>query len=512
MLDINRQAVISFLSGSQSSGYAPQSGEVLGILKQLNDNMKGSLADTIATEEHAIKLHNELMAAKEKEVETLTASIEEKLQRSGDLAVKITELKDDLKGTGEGLKEDKQFLADLDKTCKQKQQEWDERVKTRNQELAALADTIKILNDDGALEIFKKTLPSFVASFVQLNTRASTVRARALTLVRVAQRTAGHGHPELDFIALALHGKAAGFDKVLKMIDDMTANLKGEQTDDDAKKTHCAAEFRKTEDKKTGLQNTISSEGAKITKAKESIAALTEEIAALSKGIKALDNSVAEATEQRKEEHAEFTELMASDGAAKEILNFAKNRLYKFYEPTMYKASSKDELSEQDRIAANLAFEQGSSHAQLEDAPPPPPETVGAYTKKSGESAGVIAMIDLLIKELDKEMTEAKTDEDLAQKDYKELMSDSATKRAQDSKAVGQKEKAKAEMETALEEHSEANHAARKELMATDEYLSGLHGDCDWLIQNFDVRKKARVGEIDALSKAKDVLRGADYE
>ena len=67
-----------------------------------------------------------------------------------------------------------------------------------------------------------------------------------------------------------------------------------------------------------------------IADAKDGIATLEDEIAALKSSIKALDKAVAEATEQRKEENEEFTQLMASDSAAKEILGFAKNRLNKF--------------------------------------------------------------------------------------------------------------------------------------------------------------------------------------
>merc|ERR1740121_1964987 len=70
------------------------------------------------------------------------------------------------------------------------------------------------------------------------------------------------------------------------------------------------------------------------------------------------------------------------------------------------------------------------------DAPAPPPETWGAYQKKGEESQGVISMIDLLIRDLDKEMTEAEKQEELSQKSYEELMADSAQKRAKDLKSI----------------------------------------------------------------------------
>merc|ERR1712084_91915 len=86
-----------------------------------------------------------------------------------------------------------------------------------------------------------------------------------------------------------------------------------------------------------------------------------------------------------------------------------------------------------------------SEHSQV--APPPPPATWDAYSKKSGESTGVIAMIDLLIKDLTKEMTEGKTTEADAQADYENMMRDSAEKRVADSTALSDKTAAKAGLE-----------------------------------------------------------------
>merc|ERR1719460_3276242 len=118
----------------------------------------------------------------------------------------------------------------------------------------------------------------------------------------------------------------------------MVATLKKEQQDDNDKKEYCEMQFDQADDKKKGLERGVSNLEKAIAKAKEAIAALTEEIAALEAGIVALDKSVAEATEQRKEENEEYSELMSSDGAAKELLGFAKNRLNKFYNPKLYKA------------------------------------------------------------------------------------------------------------------------------------------------------------------------------
>jgi len=498
--DEMRQEVLSFLSGKGE--YAPQSGQIVGILKQMSDEMAAALKEAEATEAEAIKAYDALIAAKEKEVETLNAQIEEKLTRKGELGVELAGGVNELEDTEASLAEDKKFLAELETGCATKEAEWAEVCKTRQEELVALAETIKILNDDDALELFKKTLPS-AASLLQVVESEQSLRSRALLAVQEAayKRSPLGSQPQLDLIALALKGKSQGFEKVIKMIDDMVANLKTEQADDEAKKEYCDKEFDTSEDKKKELELKVSDSATAIEELEGSIATLTEEIAALGAGIKALDKAVAEATEIRKEENADYKELKQSDTAAKEILAMAKNRLNKFYNPKLYKPPPVEEPT----------FVQISAHSSNKAAPPPPPETFGPYSKKTEESTGVIAMIDLLVADLDKELQEAAVMEEDAQKEYEEMMAESATKRADDSKAMSDKTALKASEEEALMAEEETKAGTEKELMTTLEYIHALHGECDWLLKYFDARTEARAGEIDALGKAKAVLSGADY-
>merc|ERR1719160_1760193 len=127
------------------------------------------------------------MAAKKKEVDALTKEIETKLTRIGDLGVEIAKMKNDLEDTKEDLGEDTLFLADLKKNCATKEEEWEVICKTRSEELIALQETIKILNDDDALELFKKTLPS--ASFLQIEGSMKATRLQALKVIKAAMKS-----------------------------------------------------------------------------------------------------------------------------------------------------------------------------------------------------------------------------------------------------------------------------------------------------------------------------------
>jgi len=322
-----------------------------------------------------------------------------------------------------------------------------------------------------------------------------------------------------------LRGRKVGFAKVVSMIDSLIATLNTEQEDDAHKKESCEAQFDHADDSRKALQNAISDLSTVIEEAKEGLATLSAEIAALKAGIAALDKQVAEATEQRHSETAAHKEFISSNAAATELILFAKNRLQKFYDPRLYKAAPKRVLSEGDQIyvneggdiptaapggIANTGIQAFVQLSETRGAPAPPPPVAAEY-RKHGGSAGVISMMDLLVSDLNKQNTEAKTEEANAQQEYQSTMAESADKRRQDSKALVDREAAHADLASDLQEAQAEKKATAKELMGTLKHIAALKADCDWLLQYFDVRKQARADEIESLQQAKAVLSGADY-
>merc|ERR1719465_199850 len=517
MSNVDREMLASFLSSK--TGYAPASGEIVGILKQMDDEMKADLASATANEEAAIKAFDGLVAAKTKEINALQKSIETKTARVGEIAVKTAEMENDLEDTKEDLAESKKFLADLDVNCETKKKEWALYQKMQGEELLALADTIKVLNDDDALELFKKTLPGSSASFMQVAVSSKAMQQKALAIL------AQVNSPRVDLLEVALRGGKQGFGKIIKMIDSLTAELKKAQADDDDKKSYCESELDKAEDKKKGLAQDISDLETAIDDETEAIGTLKTEIEALDDGIRALDKEVAEATENRQSEHEEYKATYAANSAAVDLLKFAKNRLNKFYNPSQYKPPPKRELTEDEQITLNMGGTLaptealggiagtgiGFVQAHNGAASPPPPAADLAYKTKGEESAGLITMIDTLVNDVEKEMQVAKLEEKDAQGDYEKFMDDAGAKRAEDSKSMTDKEGALADTQDSLVNNKEALKNKNFEQMETEKYMGELHEECDWLLKYYDVRKEARTGEIDAMGKAKDVLNGADY-
>merc|ERR1719185_5603 len=120
--DFEREELTAFLSNNR--GYAPQSGQITGILKQMLDTMNAQLKEVTGTETADITNFELMLKAKLKLVDTLTHAIETKLKRLGELVVELEAMKNDLTDTTHCMADDKKFLADMDDICAKKKAEW----------------------------------------------------------------------------------------------------------------------------------------------------------------------------------------------------------------------------------------------------------------------------------------------------------------------------------------------------------------------------------------------------
>merc|ERR1719265_2126147 len=282
----------------------------------------------------------------------------------------------------------------------------------------------------------------------------------------------------------------------------MIATNEKEQADDDQKKDFCIAEIQKTEVSVKDHQGSVSDLDADIAQKEDEIATLGSEIAALQKGIADLDKSVVQATEQRKSEHAEYTSTAAANQAALELIGMAKNRMNKFYQPSLYKAPPTTTVSD-----SPYGFVQVSRRSRAE--PGPAPETFEGEYKKSESSGGVLAMMDQMMKDVEMDIAEGKRDEESAQKDYEEAMKDAATKRSDDTKLMVEKQGAKADEQTTLQSTRAERSSKNDQLGLSKDKLYDLEIDCTHLLESYDESKKNRAAEVDMLKQSKAVLQGA---
>jgi len=463
-------------------------GMVVGMLSGIKDDTKEEIKVETATEDKATKNFDEVENAKKTEISTLLNTFERKMKLIGEKQVEVVNLKRELSEQGNSIEDDKKMLAEMKKSCAQKAKDWDARKVARQAEQLALQDTIKMLNSDESLDLFRKRS----TALLQVSSNRQKV-SEVLALVK-AMKSKDSTHPELNFLALALSGKKADFTKILEKIDGMVSLLKQEGEDDKTKKEYCNKEFRSNAAKSKALDSKISTLKAGVAEKKDSISKLGEDLVSLQAGIKALDESVATAGENRQAESAEFQESTASNSAALDLLSMARDRLNKVYNPSMVAPTTTK--SPYDLSLLQIKGEK------------PPPTFDGGYQQKTQESNGVLKMIDTLSSDIDKEMAVAKSEEADAQADYEETVKDAAEKRAADLALIAQKTQDKADLETDLNDDKADMKGKSKELTAAGKFAADLHQECDWLLKNFDLRAEARTEETENLIRAKTVLSG----
>jgi len=551
----DKEKIQAFLQGGES---APGSGEILGMLKSMKDELSRDVASLTKNEESAVAGFSSMKASKEKEIEFADESIESKKERVGALAVSVVQLKNVIEDSAKEAEDAKKFAATLEKQCVEKKKEWDSRCKMRSDELAAIGEAISILSDDDALDVFKKTLPA--AALVQDSDRPVGLRRHRnmftgeMSFLQKAVKPANGLNKALAILSSpALNNKvrpiglllftvksklrlaskdslagAVDFSAIFKMIDEMIAVLTKENKDDAAQKDFCVAELDKTEREKAAVDDKMAQIEATLEETGGEIEELAATIKSITDGIAALDKDVAEATEQRKKEHEEYGINLQMNELAVEIVGKAKNRLQKFYNPSLYKAPPKKEMSMEEKIIAggasalvqtenefddsSTSFVQIRTHSHSKVAPPEAPESFsGGEPKKNEKSGGVMALMDMMVNEVKTGITEMKMTEKYAQKDYVELMEESQQKRADDSKAIVDQTGTKAELEAALTEAKENQMLTMEQQGNVMKTIADLHGTCDFILKNFEIRLNARTAEIEGLKTAKAVLAGANF-
>merc|ERR1719506_2169988 len=230
-----RKKISSFIQESASSKYAPQSGEIFGILEQMKESFETNLAELQKEEAANVKAYKELVSAKEEEIKAGDAQIDAKTQENADADEKLAQNKEDLEDTKKTLGEDEAFLAMLKEKCSTTDAEWEERTKTRQLEMEACSKALALLTSDEAHDLFTKT---FNPGFLQVSENSERQSAAAKFLKEAALKT---DSPRLAAIAMKV--KLDAFVRVKKAIDDMVTQLVAEKRDEIKHKDWCVDEF-----------------------------------------------------------------------------------------------------------------------------------------------------------------------------------------------------------------------------------------------------------------------------
>jgi len=479
-----QRAASAFVQAKQN--YAPQSGEIFGILKQMKETFEQNLASSQKEEAASQKAYEELKSAKEEQIAAGQEQIDEKTQEFADTNEKNAQAKEDTKDTSASLAADQEFLAMLKEKCSMTDSEWEERQKTRQLEMEACSKALAVLSGDDAHDLFAKT---FAPGFVEASTMAfSERRAKASQLL--SAMAAKLSRPRLA--ALAVKVRLDAFTRVKEDIDKMIAELLVEKADEIKHKDFCVEEFNKNEletDKKDREKKDLI---AKIEDLEMTIDELKKAIDTLKSEIAEMQVHLKRGGEDREKENQEYQVTISEQRATQKLLKAALSILEGFY-------GKSDVVLPTD--AAMLEENAGQA----------PPPGFDEY-KKNESSGGVMGMMQAIINDAKAMEAEAIRSEEDAQKSYEDFVKETNASIEAKSKDIINKTETKATAEADHVEAKKEKESVMTELEQLSNYNAELHSSCDFILKNFDLRQTARDEEVEALRQAKAILSGAKFE
>merc|ERR1719203_1734821 len=429
----------AFMQARHGESYFPaynfQSGEIVGVLKQLKEEMEGDLSAAQETEQERAAGFAELRAAKTQEIDSGWKMSEEKEDQLANQDNELAEAKEDLGQEKATLAADQKFLKNLKETCAEADKNFDARKNARQKEQQAIAETITILTGDDARDAMTGTF-----SFVQLSS-TSGIEARKRRAAAQALRSAAKKAQDPALSVLATSVELDAFTRVKKAIDDMIAMLTQQQEDELKKQDWCKAELQSNEMDTSKMETQQGDLEAKIAKLESDIKALVAGIADAKAEIAKTEVDLQRASMTRAAENIDYQKVVADQTITIEVLEKALDKLATFYD---------------------LVQTQGKSWIQRQT----PPVAQAEYSKSKGAS-GIMEMIEKLIYDSRELMSNSKKAESEAQAGYEKLIADSndAIKALQ--KAIVSKTQAKVDTEKDLRETNEDLH--EKDLRETNE-------------------------------------------
>merc|ERR1719158_682170 len=249
--DKDKRSLTSFIQAPFTGTYQSQSGEIVGILKNMRDTFKSNLASARASESSASESHSAFAKVKEDEFNKMKKSFDDKDKVLGENDDALSTKKTQKVETEDSKASNEEFLAKLIKMCAAKTKEFEDRKMVRANEEAALAEAVSILNSDEAFETFgavKATTEGATGlSLLQISNSQERVSIREQLqkeLTRAAKKT-----KSLKLARIAVSLEAGNpFDKLITEIDNMVELIAKEEKADDEQKAWCDSEREESHD------------------------------------------------------------------------------------------------------------------------------------------------------------------------------------------------------------------------------------------------------------------------
>merc|ERR1740138_739850 len=433
----NAESSSSFLSIPGMQSYAPQSGQIFGILNQMKEDFEVNLSEAQKSEAKAKAEYESLKAAKEDEIATgkkLVVSIDADI---ADTQEKYAQESKQLEDTQEQLVMDEEFLKNLKEKCATMDADFDKRTKDRLTEIDAVSDTIKILNSDESFEAFDKMQAPV---FLQTDSTSSQKERRQQAVSALQRAARLSGSPQIALLAASAQLDA--FTEVKALIEKMVAELTKQQKDEVDHRDWCIDELNSDKRSTDAAYDKKASLEAQMADLKKTIEKLTADIDASEKAVAEMKNQMKRASETREADNADFQTTVSDHRVMSMILTKALDRMKQVY-------------------ALLQQRQPGAPHIQTSGTHTDPgngPAKFKKYEKNAG-GGRVVAMLEEVLADTRKTEDQAMASELDAQSAYENFMKDSNKMILKTSQAIsdmtGARATAKEELSMAKTDFSE---------------------------------------------------------
>jgi len=485
--------------------YKAKSGKIVEILADMLETFQDNLADAIKLEEEKQATFDTLLALKESQLSGSESANTAAEKETGARNINKQEAQSEANRLSDQITRDEGFVKQAKASYAMKTSEFQERQRLRTGEVAAISEAASVLSSDDAKDLASKSMDSQGYLLLQDET-AKCMENRADAARKVLKRVGfKKSNMRMAMLAVNLHygGKRESvltrghFDAVIKSLDDMVSDLAEEAGEDVKTKEKCEADRMKNSRLAKVTSQQIDDITALVARKNAAIAERNAKIAKANKNIAAMEEQIRVAQEQRSEENNEFEAKKTDDVAAKALVDKSMTVLKKFYE---------DE---------GLAMVQTGAEVQRQpagEAPPPPPPTFeGGYGGAKAESNGIQAIMQMIMDDIDKDIRDATKIEDVSQSDFDTFKSDTES-------VIGDVEEQVVAWETEIGDlqdeitTAKSNRGDKKTLLDnTMGFLRLIAPECDFMAENFEVRKENRQSENDGLEEAKASLQGGSF-
>lgn len=482
-----KQGVSAAQTGQNPFGdYAPQSTQIQGILKGMYDTFTSDLEKANAEEGDQEKNFQDLHGTKMQELATLEETL---AKQEADKAVKTKQVAEDKtlrEDTTEQLKADEAFFEETTEAAETKATQWSNRTRLRTEELAGMEGAIQILQ--GGSAVFEEAHNSSFLQVKSVQHRSSSSKVYGEVRKIASKYKSAALTKVLSVLKLGGH-----FDSLITEIDKMIKLCREEEQEDIEHRDRCEnaenanannmEDIHMHEERTKGEKEHLENEGAAKAEQKEEVEKQMEET----------KKEMEELLDLRNKDHAEFVRALKMDTEAIGLIDMAIVKLSKYYKEN------------------NIPLSLAQQPAEYSEDPDKAPETTFSDDNShSAQSGGIVAILEMIKEDLQKEIKEGKADDAKAQAEYEKqsgsledaLAAQEATKVSLEKDIQG--------LEEGIAAKDKSLHQSEEKQKSEEEEKQALQTDCKWVKTHFEARRKQRKAEIAGLVEAKNFLAGVD--